>query len=119
MVISQNQLYNDKTHQQFAMAKRTVLITGCSAGGIGAAMTKAFSDLDYHVFATLRDTVKAGPLTQMANLEILQLEVTSREPIEQCVLEVQKWLGKLPNLLIAVFLNVHPCASTPSPALMG
>jgi 1-acylglycerone phosphate reductase len=82
------------------MAKRTVLITGCSAGGIGAAMTKAFTDLDYHVFATLRDTAKAGSLVQMANVEILQLEVTSRESIEQCVLEVQKRTGGTLDILV-------------------
>jgi 1-acylglycerone phosphate reductase len=82
------------------MAKKTVLITGCSAGGIGAAMTKAFTDLDYHVFATLRDTAKAGPLAQMANVEILQLEVTSRESIEQCVLEVQSRTGGTLDVLV-------------------
>jgi 1-acylglycerone phosphate reductase len=82
------------------MAKRTVLITGCSAGGIGATMTKAFSDLDYHVFATLRDTAKAGSLAQMANVEILQLEVTSRESIEQCVLDVQKRTGGTLDVLV-------------------
>lgn len=72
------------------MAKKTVLITGCSDGGIGAAMTKAFVDQGYHVFATLRNTSKAASLAQMANVEILQLEVTSADSIEQCVLEVQK-----------------------------
>ena len=72
------------------MAKRTVLITGCSDGGIGAAMTKAFPDQGYHVFATLRNTSKAESLAQMTNVEILQLEVTSPESIEQCVLKVQK-----------------------------
>jgi 1-acylglycerone phosphate reductase len=82
------------------MAKRTVLITGCSAGGIGATMTKAFADLDYHVFATLRDTAKAGSLAQMANVEILQLEVTSRESIEQCVLDVQKRTGGTLDVLV-------------------
>ncbi|KAG9520867.1 hypothetical protein KCU93_g7553, partial [Aureobasidium melanogenum] len=82
------------------MARKTVLVTGCSAGGIGAAMTKAFSDQGYHVFATLRNTSKAGTLAQLANVEILQLEVTSHESIEQCVLEVQKRTGGTLDVLV-------------------
>jgi 1-acylglycerone phosphate reductase len=82
------------------MAKKTVLITGCSNGGIGAAMSKAFSDQGYHVFATLRNTSKAGSLAQMPNVEILQLEVTSPESIEECVLEVQKRTGGTLDILV-------------------
>lgn len=82
------------------MAKKTVLITGCSEGGIGAAMTKAFTDQGYHVFATLRNTSKAGSLAQMANVEIVQLEVTSLESISQCVLEVLKRTGGTLDILV-------------------
>jgi 1-acylglycerone phosphate reductase len=82
------------------MPEKTVLVTGCSAGGIGAAMTKAFTDQGHHVFATLRNTAKAGSLAEMANVEILQLEVTSPESIEQCVLEVQKRTGGTLDVLV-------------------
>ncbi|CAD0086137.1 unnamed protein product [Aureobasidium vineae] len=82
------------------MAKKTVLVTGCSAGGIGAAMTKAVSDQGYYVFATLRNTSKAGSLAQLANVEILELEVTSHESIGQCVLEVQKSTGGTLDVLV-------------------
>ncbi|KAI4727251.1 hypothetical protein E4T49_05015 [Aureobasidium sp. EXF-10728] len=82
------------------MAKKTVLVTGCSAGGIGAAMAKAFNNQGYHVFATLRNTSKAGSLAQLANVEILELEVTSRESIKQCVLEVQKRTGGTLDVLV-------------------
>lgn len=82
------------------MAKKTVPITGCSDGGIGAAMSKAFTDQGYHVFATLRNTSKAAPLAQMADVEILQLEVTSSESIKQCVLQVQKRTGDTLDVLV-------------------
>jgi 1-acylglycerone phosphate reductase len=88
------------TYRQLAMTKRTVLITGCSDGGIGAAMAKAFSDQEYRVLATLRNVSKAGSLAQMPNVEILQLDVTSHESIEQCVLEVQKRIGGALDVLV-------------------
>jgi 1-acylglycerone phosphate reductase len=82
------------------MAKKIVLITGCSTGGIGAAMTKAFTNQGYHVFATLRNTSKAGSLAQMPDVEILQLEVTSPKSIEECVLGVQKRTGGTLDILV-------------------
>lgn len=38
--------------------KNFVLITGCSAGGIGAGLAEVFREKGYHVFATLRNTAK-------------------------------------------------------------
>lgn len=34
---------------------KTALITGCSDGGIGAAMAKILREKDYYVFAALRN----------------------------------------------------------------
>lgn len=65
------------------LQKKTALITGCSQGGIGEALVRAFAAKGFHVFATLRNTSKAGKLAQMDGVEILQLDVSSTEPIKQ------------------------------------
>ncbi|KAK3293831.1 uncharacterized protein B0H64DRAFT_342907 [Chaetomium fimeti] len=65
--------------------RKTVLITGCSAGGIGWALAKAFQKRDFHVFATARDTSKAEQdLSKLSNVEILPLDVTDQQSIKKC-----------------------------------
>ncbi|KAK8128646.1 short-chain dehydrogenases/reductase [Apiospora sp. TS-2023a] len=58
-------------------AKKTVLITGCSSGGIGESLCKVFQEKGWHVFATLRNPAKAGSLAQLENLEALPLEAAA------------------------------------------
>ncbi|KAI0522145.1 putative short-chain dehydrogenase/reductase [Xylaria bambusicola] len=72
------------------MAKKTVLITGCSDGSIGSTLAKQFVTKGYHVFATLRNTSKAASLAGMNDIEVLELEVTSRDSITACIAEVHK-----------------------------
>lgn len=82
------------------MAKKSALITGCGTGGIGAAMARAFNQQGYHVFATLRDTSKAGSLRELDDVDVVELEVTSKDSIEQCVVEVRKRTGGALDVLI-------------------
>lgn len=77
-----------------------MLITGCSDGGIGAAMAKVFSQKGYHVIATLRDISKAKSLVEIKNIEILELEVTSLESIAKCVTQVRKHTNGTLDILI-------------------
>ncbi|KAI1455761.1 putative short-chain dehydrogenase/reductase [Annulohypoxylon moriforme] len=79
---------------------KTALITGCSDGGIGAAMAKVLLEKGYHVFATLRNTSKAGTLASLSEVEILELEVTSEESIARCVEQVRERTGGTLDLLI-------------------
>ncbi|KAF3055678.1 NADPH-dependent 1-acyldihydroxyacetone phosphate reductase [Daldinia childiae] len=72
------------------ITKKTVLITGCSEGSLGAALALAFAKRDFHVFATLRNPAKAGPLASHPNIEILSLEVTNAQSISSCAAEVGK-----------------------------
>lgn len=72
------------------MSKKTVLITGCSAGGLGYALVKAFQEAKYHVFATARNPVTIGSFAFEVDIEILQLDVTSQESIAACLTEVRK-----------------------------
>ncbi|KAK6839365.1 Short-chain dehydrogenase/reductase SDR [Apiospora arundinis] len=45
----------------------TVLITGCSDGGLGSALALAFHDAGFHVYATARDGAKMGDLYAYAS----------------------------------------------------
>jgi NAD(P)-dependent dehydrogenase (short-subunit alcohol dehydrogenase family) len=82
------------------MPERTVLITGCSDGGLGAAMAKAYRAKGFRVFATLRDVGKAGSLVDAKGIEILPLEVTSEESIRQCAKTIDKLTGGSLDILV-------------------
>ena len=75
------------------ISKKTALITGCSDGGIGASMAKVLHEKGYYVFATLRNISKAGTLTEIDDVEILELDVTLKESIARCAEEVRKRTG--------------------------
>ena len=72
------------------MSGKTVLITGCSEGGFGFALAKAFQQAGCQVYATARDPSKVGDLSKEANIDILPLDVTSEASITSCVAEVSK-----------------------------
>ncbi|KAJ7145291.1 hypothetical protein C8R46DRAFT_1131211 [Mycena filopes] len=58
--------------------KKTILVTGCSTGGIGAAIAYALANRGHTVFATARNPDKLPPeLTSHANVTPLPLDVTS------------------------------------------
>lgn len=80
---------------------KTVLITGCSEGGLGAALALAFQQQGYHVFATLRNPAKAGSLTgeHGTNIDVLPLDTTSKDSISACLEEVKKKTNKLDVLV--------------------
>ena len=82
------------------ISKKTALITGCSDGGIGASMAKVLHEKGYYVFATLRNISKAGTLTEIDDVEILELDVTLKESIARCAEEVRKRTGGTLDILI-------------------
>lgn len=67
-----------------ADSRRTVLITGCSDGGMGAALAKELHEAGLHVYATARDVAKTERLTSLG-IETLALDVQSESSIESCV----------------------------------
>ena len=79
---------------------KTVLITGCSAGRIGWAMTKVFHERGCYVFATLRDPTKAVGLAEMGDVEVLELDVTINETILRCKETDTKRTGGALDVLI-------------------
>ncbi|KXX82829.1 NADPH-dependent 1-acyldihydroxyacetone phosphate reductase [Madurella mycetomatis] len=80
--------------------KKTVLITGCSANGIGWTMAKVFRERGYYVFATLRDRANAGALTDLSEVEVLELDVTAPETIARCKETVEKRTGGTLDVLV-------------------
>ncbi|GJC84093.1 short-chain dehydrogenase cctT [Colletotrichum liriopes] len=81
------------------MAQKTILITGCSDGGLGSALALAFSKAGWRVFATARNPSKLKQCTA-AKIETLQLDVKSDSSISTCVSQVAELTdGSLDALL--------------------
>jgi 1-acylglycerone phosphate reductase len=80
---------------------KSVLITGCSANGIGAGLAEVFQEKGYHVFATLRNPAKIpSSLAKSTNVTVLNLDVLSSESIAAAVESVkQETNGKLDVLI--------------------
>lgn len=68
-----------------AQSPKTVLVTGCSAGGIGSALVESFHERGLHVFATARTVSKMSHLEHLPNVTLLQLDVSSESSIQAAV----------------------------------
>lgn len=78
--------------------ERTVLVTGCSDGGLGAALAIALHKAGLHVYATARNPAKMATLTALG-IETLILDVQSTESINACVTEISSRKGGLDILI--------------------
>lgn len=67
--------------------KKTVLITGCSEGGMGAALALAFHEAGLQVYATARNTSKMASLRR-DGINTLELDVLSADSIANCVAQI-------------------------------
>lgn len=72
---------------------KTVLITGCSDGGIGSALTTAFQRRGHTVFAAVRNREKASTITSLPNVTVITLDVTDKHSIAQVVQVVLEHTG--------------------------
>ncbi len=81
------------------MVQKTVLITGCSEGGIGDALAKAFHQKGLKVFATARNLAKVEHLKQMG-LDVLALDVVDDSSINQAVESVKAATGGSLDILV-------------------
>lgn len=92
----------------------TVLITGCSRGGIGDALALEFAARGYHVFAGLRNPSKANDYTSSltpsssesstaaGHVEVVTLDVTSSASIKSLVDDLST---RLPDGKLDVLVN--------------
>jgi 1-acylglycerone phosphate reductase len=79
----------------------TVLITGCSDGGIGSALAIIFQQRGFHVFATARDPSKMTKLHGLANVTLLTLDVVKSADIKGAVEAVTRETGGTLNCFIS------------------
>lgn len=86
--------------------KKTVLITGCSVGGLGYALAEEFHKLGYHVVATARDTTKIGPLANKPDIDVFPLDVTLPESISDLLAKIQT-----KGIKLDILVNNAGCAS--------
>src|SRR4051812_1120021 len=81
------------------MAQLTVLITGCSEGGIGHSLALEFARQNYHVFATARNVSKMSSMSGNLNVTLLELDVTSPKSIQTAVEAVSNATNGSLNIL--------------------
>ncbi|KAI9045133.1 SDR family oxidoreductase [Aspergillus affinis] len=79
---------------------KTVLITGCSNGGIGSALVETFHERGLHVFATARTLSKMSQIEKLPNVTLLQLDVLSQSSIDAVVEAVTAQTGGKLDYLI-------------------
>jgi len=82
------------------MALKSVLITGCSAGGIGSALVEAFQKENMLVLATARDPSKMSHLKEIPNVNLLTLEPTSATSVRAAVDIVATQTGGILDYLV-------------------
>ncbi|KAK1640592.1 putative short-chain dehydrogenases/reductase [Colletotrichum phormii] len=78
--------------------KRTILITGCSQGGVGNTLALAFAAQGLRVFATARSLKSVANLTEKG-IETLTLDVTSSESIATVKEEIERRTGGTLDIL--------------------
>jgi 1-acylglycerone phosphate reductase len=84
------------------MEKKTVLITGCSAGGLGDALARAFHahpSKSYRVIATARNPEKMSHLAD-CGIETLVLDVLDSKSIKSAVTKVEELTGGTLDILL-------------------
>jgi 1-acylglycerone phosphate reductase len=79
--------------------KKSVLITGCSAGGIGDALAKAFHRRGCQVFATARNMGKIQHLKDMG-IVVLSLDVLDQVSCKAAAESVKEITGGSLDLLV-------------------
>ncbi|KAK8136966.1 short chain dehydrogenase [Apiospora sp. TS-2023a] len=79
--------------------QKTVLITGCTPGGIGHALCLEYHHRGLYVIATARRPEVLAGLAEMG-MSALQLDVTDQDSIERCEKEVAALTGGKLDILV-------------------
>lgn len=81
-------------------SKETILITGCSNGGLGSALAVVMQQRGLHVFATARNPSKMSDLDGLPNVTMLTLDVVKPVDIRAAVESVIEQTGGTLNYLV-------------------
>ncbi|KAK0646889.1 hypothetical protein B0T16DRAFT_170786 [Cercophora newfieldiana] len=79
--------------------KRTVLITGCSDGGMGSALALSFHKANWRVLTSARNLTKTTAVSA-AGIETLQLDTLSASSIASAVSRVTELTGGTLNCIV-------------------
>ena len=91
---------------------KTVLISGCSQGGIGDALAQEFHRRGLRVFASVRSPSKAEHLRQIG-VEVIILDISSETSILKAVEEIgRRTAGKLDFLVNNAITGTASCYSS-------
>ncbi|KAJ3855574.1 hypothetical protein EV368DRAFT_79538 [Lentinula lateritia] len=82
------------------MRQRSVLITGCSVGGIGHAFVQEFHSRGFKVFATARRPESMSDLKVLESVVLLKLDVSEIDSIRTAVDEVASLTGGKLDILM-------------------
>ncbi|ROW11829.1 hypothetical protein VPNG_04915 [Cytospora leucostoma] len=93
-------------------SKRSVLITGCTPGGIGHELCKEFHSRGFHVIATARNPSVLSDLADRPGFTCLQLDVTNQSSIDTCRDEVVKLTGGKLDILVNNAGRTHTVPAT-------
>ena len=80
-------------------SQRSVLITGCSQGGIGDALAQRFHEQGLLVFASARNLAKIEHLKALG-IHVIKLDVVDNDSIAGAVREVTAVTGGTLDVLV-------------------
>ncbi|KAI1416430.1 NAD(P)-binding protein [Hypoxylon sp. FL1857] len=91
------------------LGRKSVLITGCTPGGIGHSLCLEFHKHGLHVIATARNPKVMADLAELG-MSTVQLDVTNQESIAACHKEVEGLTGGKLDILVnnAGRTHTHP-----------
>ncbi|KAJ6577790.1 NAD-P-binding protein [Mycena capillaripes] len=98
-------------HRKAMAQQKTVLITGCSTGGIGSALAKEFHSRGFRVFATSRRLESMEDLSALG-IETLPLDVTDLSAIHKTRDEIAGRTGGKLDILVNNAGQAYPVAVT-------
>jgi len=79
---------------------KSVLITGCSDGGIGSSLALTFATRGHVVFAGARTLSKMSELANLPNVHLLELDILKPSDIAAAVSAVKKETGGTLDYLV-------------------
>ena len=69
--------------------KGIALVTGAT-GGIGGALTRLLHNLDWEIYAPVRNLKTAGKLLELPNVHVVEVDFTNQKNLNDYVLELSK-----------------------------